>query len=66
MSKYLVTWESNLNMIPSDPQERIAMNMKMLEATKQNLQQFAPYIIFNVQEVMSVDEALDALKSMMG
>ena len=98
MSKYLVMWESNLNLIPADAQERIEMNMKMLEATKQmlsngeaedwglfigggkgyaisegdatkafkNLQQFAPYIIFNVQEVMAVDEVLDALKTMMG
>ena len=81
----------------TDPKERAAMRMKMLEMTKQNLKegkliewgtslggykgyaigqgsaidmaigtaQFAPYVTFNVQEVLSVDEMLETMKSLM-
>ena len=97
MSKYLVTWESDTSKLPSNRQERGALFIKMLEATKQtleesqindwgqfigggkgygifdgdavevfkNLQQYAPYVTFNVQEVLSVDEVIEAVKAMM-
>ena len=95
MAKYFVTWESDMSKVPTDPKERAAMRMKMLEMTKQSMnegkiidwgvflggykgyavgqgsamdmamgtQQFAPYVKFKVQEVLSVDEMLEALKS---
>ena len=98
MAKYLITWESDMSRVPTDPKERAAMRMKMLEMTKQNLKegkisdwgiflggfrgyaigqgsamdmaigtaQFSPYVTFNVQEVLSVDEMLEAVKSLMG
>ena len=31
-----------------------------------NLQMYAPYIKFNVQEVLSIDDVLETFKSMMG
>lgn len=97
MAKYLITWESDMSRVPTDPKERAAMRMKMLEMTKQNLKegkisdwgiflggykgyaigqgsaidmaigtaQFSPYVTFNVQEVLSVDEMLKAMKSLM-
>ena len=97
MAKYLITWESDMSRVPTDPKERAAMRMKMLEMTKQNLKegkisdwgiflggfrgyaigqgsatdmaigmtQYAPYVTFNVQEVLSVDEMLEAMKSLM-
>ena len=97
MAKYLITWESDMSRVPTDPKERAAMRMKMLEMTKQNLKegkisdwgiflggfkgyaigqgsaidmaigtaQFSPYVTFNVQEVLSVDEMLEAMKSLM-
>jgi len=97
MAKYLITWESDMSKVPTDPKERVAMRMKMLEMTKQNLKegkisdwgiflggykgyaigegnaidmaigtaQFSPYVTFNVQEVLSVDEMLEAAKSLM-
>jgi len=97
MAKYLITWESDMSRVPTDPKERAAMRMKMLEMTKQNLKegkisdwgiflggykgyaigqgsaidmaigtaQFSPYVTFNVQEVLSVDEMLEAVKSLM-
>ena len=97
MAKYLITWKSDMSRIPTDPKERAAMRMKMLEMTKQNLKegkisdwgiflggykgyaigqgsaidmaigmaQFAPYVTFNVQEVLSVDEMLETMKSLM-
>ena len=97
MAKYLITWESNMSMMPTDPKEQAAMRMKLLEMTKQNLKegkisdwgiflggykgyaigqgsatdmaigtaQFSPYVTFNVQEVLSVDEMLEAMKSLM-
>ena len=98
MAKYLITWESDISRVPADPKERVAMRMKMLEMTKQNLKegkisdwgiflggykgyavgegsavdmaigtaQFSPYVTFNVEEVLSVDEMLEATKSLMG
>jgi len=97
MAKYLITWESDISRVPADPKERVAMRMKMLEMTKQNLKegkisdwgiflggykgyaigegsavdmaigtaQFSPYVTFNVEEVLSVDEMLEATKSLM-
>ena len=87
-----------MSKVPTDPKERAAMRMKMLEMTKQNLKegkisdwgiflggykgyaigegsavdmaigtaQFSPYVTFNVEEVLSVDEMLEATKSLMG
>ncbi|MFC2070731.1 hypothetical protein ACFLTB_06140 [Chloroflexota bacterium] len=98
MTKYFVTWETDTSKLPSDSQERGALFIQMLEATKQTLkegrvndwgqfigggkgygiadgdgievyktlQQFAPYITLNVQEVLSVDEVIEAIKSLMG
>ena len=97
MAKYLITWESDMSRVPTDPKERAVMRMKMLEMTKQNLKegkitdwgivlggykgyaigegsavdmaigtaQFSPYVKFNVEEVLSVDEMLEAGKSLM-
>jgi len=39
MSKHLVTWESDTSKLPSDRQERGALFIKMLEATKQTLEE---------------------------
>jgi len=98
MAKYLITWESDMSRVPTDPKEQVAMRMKMLEMTKQNLKEgklidwgiflggykgyaigegnavdmaigtakFSPYVAFNVQEVLSVDEMLEAAKSLTG
>jgi hypothetical protein len=98
MAKYLITWESDMSRVSTDPKEQAAMRMKMLEMTKQNLKegkvldwgvflggfkgyaigkgsatemaigmaQFAPYVTFKVQEVLSVDEMSEAMKSLMG
>ena len=94
MAKYLITWEVDMSRIPTDPKERTAMRMKMLEMTKQNLKggkiidwgtslggyqgyaigqgsaidmamaQFSPYVTYNIQEVLSVDEMLEAMNSL--
>ncbi len=94
VAKYLITWEVDMSRIPTDPKERTAMRMKMLEMTKQNLKggkiidwgtslggyqgyaigqgsaidmamaQFSPYVTFNIQEVLSVDEMLEAMNSL--
>ena len=98
MGRYLITWEVDMSRVPTDPKERAAMRTKLLEMTKQALQQgtisdwgtfpqgfkgyaigqgsatdmaigtaqFSPYVTFNVQEVMSVDEMLEAVKSLTG
>ena len=96
MAKYLITWESDMSRVSTDPQEQAAMSMKMMEMTKEILKEgklldwgvflggfkgyaigqgsasemaigmarFAPYINFDVQEVLSVDEMMEAMKSM--
>ena len=87
-----------MNRVPADPKEQMAMRVKMLEMTKQNLKEgklsdwgmflggykgyaigegnaldmaigvakFSPYVKFNVQEVLSVDEMSEAMKSLKG
>jgi uncharacterized protein YciI len=98
MAKYLITWESDMSRMSTDPKEQAAMRMKMLEMIKQNLKEgrlidwgtflggykgyaigqgnaldmamgvakFSPYVKFEVQEVLSVDEMLEAMKSLKG
>ena len=97
MSKYLITWEADESLWPTDPKEQNALVSKLAEMVKQgmkegktsdwgifvggdkgysvdegnaldlykDLQQYHPYINFNVQEVLSIDEVLEAMKSMM-
>ena len=39
MAKFLCTWEMDTSRFPADPKEIMAMNMKMLEITKQGLKE---------------------------
>lgn len=98
MSKYLITWESDESLWPTDPKEQAALVGKLAEMVKQSikegktldwgifvggdkgysvgegnavdlykdLQKYHPYINFNVQEVLSIDEVLAVMKSMIG
>lgn len=98
MSKYLITWEADESIWPTDPKEQGALASKLGEMVKQSmkegktsdwgifvggdkgysvgegnavnlykdLQRYHPYINFNVQEVLSIDEVLEVMKSMMG
>ena len=95
MSKYLITWEADESMWPTDPKEQGALGIKLAEMVKQStkegktsdwgifvggdkgysvgegnaldlyrdLQRYHPYINFNVQEVLSIDELLEVWKS---
>ena len=97
MSKYLITWEADESIWPTDLKEQGALAGKLGEMVKQSmkegktsdwgifvggdrgysvgegkavdlyrdLQRYHPYINFNVQEVLSIDEVLEAMKSMM-
>ena len=39
MSKYLVTWETDMSRWPTDPQERTALRIKCVEMTKQDMKE---------------------------
>ena len=93
---YLILWEANMSLIPSDQQERVKLIMSMAQRVKEsvdsgdtklwgvnvaggsgfsiteknskevfaNLNTYAPYIKFEVKEMLSIDEMIAVMKEM--
>ena len=93
---YLILWEANMSLFPSDQQERVKLIMSMAQRVKEsvdsgetklwgvdvaggkgfsisemkskevfaNLNTYAPYITFEVREMLSIDEMIGVMKEM--
>jgi hypothetical protein len=95
MSKYLVFWNVDINMLPTDTKERAAIAVKLDEMVKQEITEgkvsdwgvfiggdngyavmegnsadiykdcyrYRPYVTFDIQEVLTIDQALEVAKA---